>query len=203
MKKVLSLMLCVLTVAALLAGCGSTETEVKYPVATITTAGGDTIKLELYPEKAPNTVANFIYLVNEGFYNGTTFHFVAEDGSYVQAGDPDNNRDGGPGYTIQGEFERNGIENTLSHEAGVVSMARRESGYDTAGSQFFILTEDLPALDGSYAAFGRVIEGMDIVEAISRLETDEYGRPRDTITIKKVTVDTFGVDYGQPEVIKD
>ena len=202
MKRIIAAALCVLMLAGLLCGCGSKGAETQNPVATIKLAGGDIIKIELYPDAAPNTVNNFIYLINEGFYDGLTFHRVVKD-MLVQAGDPDNNCNGGPGYTIAGDFLKYGYDKTLSHTVGTVSMARRSSGYDTAGSQFFILTADVTELDGFYAAFGKVIEGMDVVNAISQLDTDENGKPLDTIKIKKMTVDTFGADFPQPEVIKD
>ena len=202
MKRFLAVVLCLLMIAAVLTGCGSKNQETQNPVVTIKLSGGEVIKMELYPDVAPNTVKNFIYLINEGFYNGLTFHNVKEN-LCVMAGDPDGNCNGGPGYTIEGEFIKNGFENTLSHTAGTVSMARRSSGYDTAGSQFFIMTNDVPELDGFYAAFGSVIEGMEVVDAISELETDENGKPTDEITIKKMTVDTFGIDYEKPEVIEE
>lgn len=167
------------------------------PVVTIEMQNGDLIKIELYPEIAPNTVNNFISLVKKGFYDGLTFHRVIR-GFMIQGGDPDGNGTGGPGYTIKGEFTYNHFENNLKHKAGVISMARTQIP-DSAGSQFFIMHKDASHLDGSYAAFGKVIEGMDVVNKIAETRTDYNDRPLEPQIMKKVTVETFGVDYPEPE----
>lgn len=167
------------------------------PIVTFELESGDIIKAELYPEIAPNTVNNFIYLINKGFYDGLIFHRVIA-GFMIQGGCPDGNGTGGPGYHIKGEFNANGFENTLLHSAGVLSMAR---AYDpnSAGSQFFIMHEDAPHLDGQYAAFGKVVEGMDIVDIIATTKTDYSDRPLFDVVMKKVTVDTMGIEYPAPE----
>ena len=167
------------------------------PVVTIEMNNGDIIKAELYPEIAPNTVNNFVSLINKGFYDGLIFHRVIE-GFMIQGGCPDGNGMGGPGYSIKGEFTMNGFKNDLKHTAGVLSMARAMHP-DTAGSQFFIMHKDSPHLDEQYAAFGKVIEGMDIVDKIAITDTDFNDKPREAQVMKKVTVDTFGVDYPEPE----
>ena len=166
------------------------------PIVTIEMENGDIIKAELYPAVAPNTVNNFISLVNHGFYDGIIFHRVIE-GFMIQGGDPDGIGTGGPGYSIKGEFARNGFNNTLKHEAGVLSMARSMLP-NSAGSQFFIMHKDAPHLDGSYAAFGKVIEGMDVVNKIATTPTDAGDRPLDLQVMKKVTVDTHGVKFPEP-----
>ena len=145
------------------------------PIVTITMEGGDVIKAELYPEIAPNTVNNFISLINHNFYDGVIFHRVIR-GFMLQGGDPDGNGTGGPGYSIKGEFASNGFKNDLKHTAGVLSMARTMIP-DSAGSQFFIMHQDAPHLDGEYAAFGKVIEGMDVVNKIAEMPTDYSDRP--------------------------
>ena len=160
-------------------------------------AGGGIIKAELYPEIAPQSVNNFISLINKGFYDGLTFHRVIP-GFMIQGGDPKGNGMGGPGYSIRGEFNSNGFKNPLKHTRGVLSMARAMNP-NSAGSQFFIMHEDAPHLDGQYAAFGKVIEGIEIVDEIADVPTDYYDRPRFTQRMKKVTVDTFGVEYPEPE----
>lgn len=166
------------------------------PIVTFETTAG-VIKAELYPEIAPNTVKNFISLVNKGFYDGLIFHRVIK-GFMIQGGDPDGNGTGGPGYSIKGEFAQNGFENNLKHTAGVLSMAR--SGMpDSAGSQFFIMHKDAPHLDGSYAAFGMVTEGMETVNAIAETATDMADMPREPQVMLKVTVDTAGISYSEPE----
>lgn len=167
------------------------------PVVTFEFEEGKVVKAELYPEIAPNTVNNFISLVSSNFYDGLIFHRVIE-GFMIQGGDPQGTGMGGPGYHIPGEFKQNGFENNLKHTAGVLSMARAQDP-DSAGSQFFIMHKDAPYLDGAYAAFGKVIEGMEIVDEIATTKTDFSDRPRFDIVMKKVTVDTFGVDYPQPE----
>ena len=167
------------------------------PVVTITMDNGDVIKAELYPEIAPNTVNNFISLVKKGFYDGLIFHRVIK-GFMIQGGDPEGTGMGGPGYGIKGEFAQNGVKNDLRHTAGVLSMARSMMP-DSAGSQFFIMHKNAPHLDGAYAAFGKVTEGMDVVNQIAETDTDYSDRPLDEQKIKSMTVDTFGVDYPEPE----
>lgn len=174
--------------------------DAKNPVVTIEMADGGKIKVELYPDVAPNTVLNFISLVNKGFYNGTTFHRVIP-GFMIQGGDPEGTGTGGPGYSIKGEFTNNGFPNDLKHERGVISMARTMIP-DSAGSQFFIMVEDYPSLDGEYAAFGRVIEGMEVADKIVGVERDANDKPLKEQKMKRVTVETFGVKYEEPEVIK-
>ena len=168
----------------------------KNPIVTFETTAG-TITAELYPEIAPNTVNNFISLINKGFYDGLMFHRVIK-GFMIQGGDPDGVGTGGPGYSIKGEFAINGVENNLKHTAGVLSMARSMMP-DSAGSQFFIMHKDAPHLDGQYAAFGKVTDGMDTVNAIAETETDYSDAPLEPQMIIKVTVDTDGVDYPEPE----
>ena len=163
------------------------------PVVTITMDNGDVIKAELYPEIAPNTVNNFISLVKKGFYDGLIFHRVI-NGFMI----PDGTGMGGPGYSIKGEFAQNGVKNELKHTEGVLSMARAMHP-DSAGSQFFIMHKNAPHLDGAYAAFGKVTEGMDVVNQIAETDTDYSDRPLDEQKIKSMTVDTFGVDYPEPE----
>ena len=168
----------------------------KNPIVTFEKTAG-TITAELYPEIAPNTVNNFISLINKGFYDGLIFHRVIK-GFMIQGGDPDGVGTGGPGYSIKGEFAINGVENNLKHTAGVLSMARSMMP-DSAGSQFFIMHKDAPHLDGQYAAFGKVTDGMDTVNAIAETETDYSDAPLEPQMIIKVTVDTDGVDYPEPE----
>lgn len=167
------------------------------PIVTITMDNGDVMKAELYPEVAPNTVNNFISLVKKGFYDGLIFHRVI-NGFMIQGGCPDGTGMGGPGYSIKGEFAQNGFANDLKHTEGVLSMARSMMP-DSAGSQFFIMHKNAPHLDGAYAAFGKVIEGQDIVNKIATTQTDYSDRPLKKQVMKKVTVDTFGVDYEEPE----
>ena len=166
------------------------------PIVTIEMENGGVIKAELYPEVAPNTVNNFISLVKQGFYDGIIFHRVIP-GFMIQGGDPKGVGSGGPGYCIKGEFFFNGFKNELLHSRGVLSMARTMAP-NSAGSQFFIMHEDAPHLDGQYAAFGKVIEGIEVVDEICKVRTDYNDRPRINQTMKKVTVDTFGVDYPEP-----
>ena len=190
MKKLFLLLLC----ATLLCGGLAALSESTLPVATIEMVNGDVIKLELYPDIAPNTVANFVSLVQSGFYDGLIFHRVIP-GFMIQGGDPQGTGMGGPGYTIKGEFARNGFrQNNLKHSRGVLSMARSMMP-NSAGSQFFIMHADAPHLDGDYAAFGRVIEGMDVVDAIAGTPTGFQDRPVQEQRIKKATVDTFGETY--------
>ena len=172
---------------------------VQNPVVTIEMENGDVMKAELYPEIAPNTVNNFISLINHNFYDGVIFHRVI-NGFMLQGGDPDGTGMGGPGYSIKGEFSNNGFKNDLKHEPGVLSMARTMIP-DSAGSQFFIMHKTSPHLDGEYAAFGKVIEGMDVVNKIAEVPTDWSDRPTEEQKMKKVTVETFGVDYPEPETL--
>ena len=167
------------------------------PIVTIEMENGGVIKAELYPEIAPNTVNNFISLVKEGFYDGVIFHRVIP-GFMIQGGDPQGTGMGGPGYCIRGEFTANGFQNDLKHTRGVLSMARTMIP-DTASSQFFIMHKDSPHLDNQYAAFGKVIEGIEVVDKICAVRTDYNDKPRIPQVMKKVTVETFGVDYPAPE----
>lgn len=169
----------------------------KNPVVTIEMMNGDTIKAELYPEIAPNTVNNFISLVKKGFYDGLIFHRVIS-GFMIQGGCPDGTGMGGPGYCIKGEFLQNGFPNSLNHTEGVLSMARAMSP-NSAGSQFFIMHKVSPHLDGAYAAFGKIIEGMDVVNKIADVRTDYNDRPMKEQKIKSMTVETFGTEYPEPE----
>ena len=167
------------------------------PIVTFTMENGDVIKAELYPDIAPISVNNFISLINKNFYDGLIFHRVIR-GFMIQGGDPEGTGMGGPGYSIKGEFAANGIENNLKHTEGVLSMARSMMP-NSAGSQFFIMHKDAPHLDGSYAAFGKVIEGMENVNKIAETPTDYSDRPLEDQRIKSVTVETFGVEYPEPE----
>ena len=228
LTKILGLM-CITTTAFAFTGCGNktvdetsqveqeqeivvqeevnTETEeVNYsketnPIATMEVEGYGTIKIELYPELAPNTVKNFIELANSGFYNGLTFHRIVDE-FVIQGGDPLGNGTGDAGYKIKGEFTSNGVENKLSHTTGVVSMSRAMDN-DSASSQFFIVTGDSPFLDGEYAGFGKVIEGLDVVEEIDDVEVDSISNaPNKEVVIKSITIDTKGVTYEPSEKIK-
>lgn len=212
----ISLLLVLAFALALAAGCGkrggtagsaagdAAPHSDKNPVVTIEMDNGQTIRLELFPDIAPNTVNNFISLVRKGFYDGTIFHRVIP-GFMIQGGDPEGTGTGGPGYAIKGEFAANGFRNDLKHKRGIVSMARTNEP-DTAGSQFFIMVADAPHLDGQYAAFGNVVEGMDTVDEIVNQKIDpndpQQSRPEKPMAIKKMTVDTKGADYPEPEVIK-
>ena len=167
------------------------------PIMTITMADGGKIVCELYPEKAPQSVRNMIALANKGFYDGLIFHRVIS-GFMIQGGCPKGTGTGGPGYCIKGEFKLNGVKNNLSHKRGVVSMARAQSP-NSAGSQFFIMHADAKHLDGQYAAFGKVIEGMDVVDRVAGTPTDFRDRPQTPQVMKTVTVDTFGVEYPEPK----
>ena len=169
----------------------------KNPIVTIEMENGDIMKAELYPAVAPNTVNNFISLVKKGFYDGLIFHRVIKD-FMIQGGCPDGTGMGGPGYCIKGEFSHNGFQNDLAHTPGVLSMARTMMP-DTAGSQFFLMHKTSPHLDGEYAAFGKVIEGLEIVDKIANVRTDYSDRPLEKQQIKSMTVETFGVDYPEPE----
>ena len=172
----------------------------KNPIVTIEMEDGGVIKIELYPEIAPNTVRNFVSLVQSGFYNGLIFHRVIP-GFMIQGGDPQGTGMGGPGYAIAGEFSSNGFDNALKHERGVISMARSGEP-NSAGSQFFIMVNDASSLDGDYAAFGKVTEGMETADKIVAVETGAGDRPKKDQKMKKVTVDTFGVKYGAVEKVK-
>ena len=167
------------------------------PIVTFNMEDGKVIKAELYPEIAPNTVNNFISLIRKGFYNGLTFHRVIK-GFMIQGGCPLGTGTGGPGYHIRGEFAMNGFENNLKHDPGVLSMARAMNP-NSAGSQFFIMHKNAPHLDGDYAAFGKVIEGMDVVDRIASVQTDYSDRPMEDQVIRSMTVETFGESYPEPE----
>ena len=169
------------------------------PIVTITMNTGDVMKAELYPETAPNTVNNFISLIKKGFYDGVGFHRIIA-GFMIQGGDPDGNGMGGPGYSIKGEFTSNGFKNDLKHSKGVLSMARTQIP-DSAGSQFFIIHADAPHLDGEYAAFGKLTEGLDVLDKIATTATDWSDRPRTPQVMESVTVETFGTDYDEPETL--
>lgn len=173
--------------------------EKKNPIVTITMENGKQIKAELYPEIAPNTVNNFISLINKGYYNGLIFHRVIS-GFMIQGGCPNGTGMGGPGYSIKGEFDYNGFKNGLKHKKGVLSMARAMDP-NSAGSQFFIMHEDSPHLDGQYASFGKVIEGIEVVDDIANSKTDYYDRPITKQVMKKVEVETFGTEYPEPKKI--
>ncbi|MFC3748842.1 peptidylprolyl isomerase [Paenibacillus sp. GCM10012306] len=181
-------------------GSGLPSDTASHPVVTIEMADGGIIKAELYPEVAPNTVNNFISLIQKGFYDGTIFHRVIP-GFMIQGGDPDGTGMGGPGYSIAGEFSGNGFNNNLLHTEGTLSMARSQDP-NSAGSQFFIMTADAPHLDGSYAAFGKVTEGLEVVDAIVNLPRDSSDRPEHPPVMKKVTIDTLGVTYPEPQKVQ-
>ena len=176
---------------------GKEKNMAQNPVVTITMEDGSVMKAELYPEIAPESVNNFISLIQKKFYDGLIFHRVIS-GFMIQGGDPEGLGFGGPGYHIKGEFKINGFENNLKHTAGVLSMARAQDP-DSAGSQFFIIHKDSPFLDGQYAAFGKLIEGMDVVNAIAAVQTDMRDKPIHDQRMKTVTVETFGVDYPEPK----
>lgn len=202
LKRLICLTLAVGMLLGALSGCGSK----KKPVATMTLEGGDQITIYLYPDKAPNTVANFISLANSGFYDGLTFHRVVED-FIMQGGDPNGDGTGGPGYTIDGEFADNGYsKNDVKMEEGVIAMARfsdsgsdTQEAYNSAGSQFFILMDNKDSLQGQYAAFGKVFSGMNILQKLSQSEVDSNDKPRKDIVIESIRVETYGVDYGEPK----
>lgn len=219
-KKV-NFAMCFFAVALVLVACGTSSSggnlanntanqsketlnyaeEVKEnPIITITMENDEQIVIELEPKIAPNTVANFVSLVKQGFYDGLIFHRVIP-GFMVQGGDPLGNGTGGPGYSIEGEFTANGFENNMKHERGVISMARATDP-NSAGSQFFIMVEEAPHLDGEYAAFGKVIEGMEILDTIVSVERDQMNKPLKDQVMEKVEVDTKGFDYPEPIVIE-
>ena len=199
--KLISLLAAVCLLLSVLSACG----DKKNPMATLTLEDGDEILIYLYPDKAPNTVANFITLANSGFYDGLTFHRVVED-FIMQGGDPNADGTGGPGYTIEGEFADNGFKkNDIKMEAGVIAMARFSSNgentveaYNSAGSQFFILMKDKEDLQGQYAAFGKVFSGLNVLQKLSMCEVNSNDKPREDIVIQSIRVDTYGVDYGVP-----
>jgi len=169
------------------------------PIVTFEMENGKVMKAELYPEIAPNTVKNFISLIKKGFYNGLIFHRVIP-GFMIQGGCPEKSGMGGPGYSIKGEFSSNGVKNDLKHSTGVLSMARSQHP-DSAGSQFFVMVANSPHLDGQYAAFGKLIEGQNVADEIVNTKTDFRDRPYEEQVMKAVTVDTFGVDYEEPETL--
>lgn len=178
-----------------------TPTVKNNPIVTITMESGEQIKVELYPNVAPNTVKSYISLVKKGFYNGLIFHRVIP-GFMIQGGDPKGNGTGGPGYSIKGEFTNNGFTNNLKHERGVISMGRTPRDLNSAGSQFFIMAATYPSLDKDYAAFGKVISGMEVVDKIVNSPRDKEDKPLTNQVMKSVTVDTLGEKYAEPEVIK-
>lgn len=169
----------------------------KNPIVTIEMENGNVVKIELYPDEAPNTVRNFVSLINKGFYDGVTFHRVIP-GFMVQGGCPEGTGMGGPGYSIKGEFNKNSFPNDLVHDRGVISMARTMAP-NSAGSQFFIMVQKSPHLDGDYAAFGKVIEGMEEVDRIVNVKRDYRDKPEEDQRIAKVTVDTFGIEFEEPQ----
>lgn len=173
--------------------------ELKNPIVTIEMENGGVMKIELYPDIAPNTVNSFISLINKGFYNGLIFHRVIP-GFMIQGGDPEGTGMGGPGYCIKGEFNSNGFKNELKHTRGVLSMARARDK-NSAGSQFFIMVEDAPHLDGEYAAFGKVIEGIEVADKIVSVKRDRYDKPVEEQKMKNVTVELFGREYPEPEIV--
>ena len=220
MKRFIKIMLAVMCIfPTILMGCGNSTKSVNdgkeavsesvkdsnetknLPIATIEVENYGTIEAELYPEAAPNTVYNFISLADSGFYNNLTFHRVIKN-FMIQGGDPSGNGTGGPGYSIKGEFTSNGFANSLKHTEGVLSMARRQNDMNSAGSQFFIMTSDNEDLDGQYAAFGKVISGMDVVKKISEVKTGKNDKPEENVVIKSITIDKKGIDYQEPEKIK-
>ena len=198
MKKTVPILLLCTLLFCLFSGCKKEDNM--NPVITIEMEKGGTIVAELYPDMAPNTVANFISLASKGFYDGVIFHRVIP-GFMIQGGDPDGNGRGGPGYAIAGEFSANGFtQNTLAHERGVLSMARATNP-DSAGSQFFIMVDTADYLDGQYAAFGKVTSGMNVVDKIVGAKRNQFDKPFEDQRIKSVTVDTKGVTYPEPEKI--
>ncbi len=212
MKKIISVLIAILTLSLLFSSCNSSKsddyvlTNENNPVATIEMNDGGIMKIELFLDTAPNTVKNFIYLVNKGFYDGLTFHRVIP-GFMIQGGDPNGNGTGGPGYDIFGEFSNNGFENNKKHLRGYVSMAREgdyynpASAYNTAGSQFFIMVEDNAGLDGDYAVFGYCFEGMDVADRIVAQKTDAYDKPLKDVVIKSIKITSGAEHYEEPETL--
>ena len=200
-KKIISVLFTVVLLCGIFSSCKSDAEEKSHPVATIAVKDYGVIVVEIYQDIAPNTVANFISLAKEGFYNGLTFHRVI-NGFMIQGGDPDGNGTGGPGYSIKGEFTANGFENNLSHVPGVISMARA-TPYDSAGSQFFICTADCTGLDGQYASFGKVTSGLDVAYEIAKQGSNSNSTPDEPIVIERIVVDTKGGDYSVVEKIPD
>ena len=202
-KKIFNIFILIVVLFLAVVGLSSftkVNKKEKLPIATIEVENYGKIKVELYPEKAPNTVNNFIALANSGFYDGLTFHRVINK-FIVQGGDPSNTGNGGPGYYIKGEFNQNNFEgNDIVFEAGIIAMARSNDN-DSAGSQFFITTVNSPQLNNKYAAFGKVIEGMNVVKSIENVGTDLNDKPYDEVKIKSITVDTKGVEYSEPIII--
>lgn len=218
-KRYSSLFLLILMGALLLSGCGSTKGNIvktnksdtkiessnadstkenkNLPAATITVEGYGTIEVELYPEIAPNTVNNFISLANKGFYNNLKFHRIIK-GFMIQGGDPKGDGTGGPGYSIEGEFTSNGFANSLKHTKGVISMARTQDP-NSAGSQFFIMSGDASTLDGQYAAFGKVVSGLEVLDKIQSVETGSNDAPKKDVIITSITIDTKGIEYKEPK----
>jgi len=169
------------------------------PIVTITMENGDVMKAELYPQITPNTVNNFISLIKKGFYDGLVFHRVIS-GFMIQGGDPQGTGAGGPGYAIPGEFSQNGFPNDIKHDIGILSMARAQHP-DSAGSQFFVMHAPAPHLDGAYAAFGKLTEGVDVLNSIAALDVDWNDKPKKTQTMKTVEVEAFGVEYPEPKTL--
>ena len=213
-KKFIAIMIVMSLGILALGGCSTKKEEVtkenqkgekieapeNLPIATIVIKDYGTITAELYPHIAPNTVNNFIDLVNKGFYNNLTFHRIIK-GFMIQGGDPEGTGAGGPGYSIKGEFSSNGFDNSLKHEKGVLSMARAKNP-DSAGSQFFIMTGDASHLDGEYAAFGKVISGIDVLDKVESVETGANDKPKKDVIIESISIDTKGETYKAPDVIK-
>ena len=202
MKKIIALLISIIMIFAFV-GCGENpenEDDIQItenPVATIKVKDFGTIKVELYYDKAPNTVLNFISLADSGFYDGLIFHRIIKN-FMIQGGDPEGTGYGDPGYAIKGEFSVNGVNNDISHVRGVISMARGSYSYDSAGSQFFICHADSTYLDGEYAAFGMVIDGMDVVDKIADVTTNSSDKPYNDVVIESITVDSRGVNYEEP-----
>jgi peptidyl-prolyl cis-trans isomerase B (cyclophilin B) len=210
--KITSCLVVIFMLAILVVGCGTSTEEQpdsiepqqknveKNPIVTITMSNNEEITIELYPNTAPNTVTNFISLVEKGFYNGLIFHRVIPS-FMIQGGDPEGTGTGGPGYGIKGEFSSNDFENNIKHDRGVISMARAKDP-NSAGSQFFIMVNEASHLDGDYAAFGKVIEGMETVDKIVQVDSNAQNKPVEEQVMKNVTVETFGVEYGNPIVVE-
>ena len=212
MKRLLCVVMTVIMLLSVcaVAGCSSSGAakddfnmdaySKEYPLAVIEVKNFGTIYVELYPDVAPNTVNNFISLANSGFYNGVTFHRVIKN-FMIQGGDPKGTGTGGPGYTIKGEFTANGFKNDLKHTRGVISMARASGNMDSAGSQFFIMHVDYPSLNNQYASFGKVVSGMNVVDAIASVRTGRNDKPAEDVVMTSVRVETWGVTYPEPEKI--